>query len=101
MRLGVLFSGGKDSNYAMYKASKKNEIKVLISIFSENEDSYMFHTPEIENVKVQSKKLGIPLIIKKTKGVKEEELKDLDKAIMQAIKEYKIEGIVTGAIASN
>ena len=101
MNLGVLFSGGKDSNYAMYKASKGNEIKVLLSVFSENKDSYMFHTPEIENVKVQSEKLKIPLLIKKTKGVKEEELEDLKEIIKEAKEKYEIEGVVTGAIASN
>jgi len=101
MKLGVLFSGGKDSSYAMFKASKENEIACLISIFSENEDSYMFHTKNIENVKIQSKKLKIPLLIKKTKGIKEEELIDLKEAVKEAKEKYNIEGIVTGAIASN
>jgi len=45
--------------------------------------------------------LQIPLIIQKTKGEKEEELKDLKKAIKEAIKKYKIQGIVTGALHSD
>ena len=100
MKLAVLFSGGKDSCYAAYLAGKDNEITCLISIQSENPDSYMFHTPSISKVEKQAKSMGIPLIIQKTKGEKEDELKDLEKAIKNAIKEYKIEGVVTGAVES-
>jgi len=100
MKLGVLFSGGKDSCYALYKAMKGNEIACLISILSRNKESYMFHTPNIEITKLQSEAIGIPLIQKATEGKKEEELEDLKEAIKEAKQEYKIEGIVTGALAS-
>lgn len=99
MKLGVLFSGGKDSSYALYKASKENEIKVLITIDSKNKDSFMFHTP-VDNVLELSKKINLPLIKVETEGEKEKELEDLKKAIKKAIEEYSIEGIVTGAVAS-
>ncbi|OIO40230.1 TIGR00289 family protein [Candidatus Pacearchaeota archaeon CG_4_9_14_3_um_filter_31_7] len=101
MKLAVLFSGGKDSILALYKAKMENEIVCLISIFSENKESYMFHTPNISLVKKQSKALGLPILIQKTKGEKEKELADLEKAIQTAVKKYKIEGVVTGAVASN
>ena len=100
MKLGVLFSGGKGSSLAMWKASKSNEVKVLISIISKNIDSYMFHTAEIEKVDEIANKLKIPLIKVITEGVKEEELEDLKLGIKKAIKEYDIEGVVTGAVAS-
>lgn len=101
MKLGILFSGGKDSMYATYLAKKEGyEISCLISVFSENKESYMFHSPSIERVKEQAVVMNIPLISVKTKGEKEKELKDLEKAILKAIKEYKIEGIVTGAVES-
>jgi len=101
MKLGVLFSGGKDSCYASYLAKKNGyEIGCLISIISENKESYMFHTPFIEKVSLPAKEMGIPLIIVKTKGEKEHELVDLEDAIKLAIKDYKIEGVVTGAIES-
>jgi len=60
----------------------------------------MFHTPSIKKTKAQAKVMGIPLMIQETKGKKEEEIKDLEKAILNARKKYKIEGIVTGAIQS-
>ena len=101
MKLGILFSGGKDSTYSAWLAKEFGyELTCLISIFSKNPESYMFHTPSIKQVKKQAQIMEIPLIIQKTKGEKEEELKDLEKAIQKAIKKYKIEGIVTGAIQS-
>jgi len=102
LRLGALVSSGKDSIYAMNVMIKQNyEIGCMISIKSSNPDSFMFHTPSIDMVKLQSKSIGIPLIEQETKGEKEEELKDLKKALERAKKEYKIEGVVTGALFSN
>lgn len=101
MKLGVLFSGGKDSTYAAYLARKQGyEISCLISLVSENPNSYMFHTPSINSTESQAKAMELPIIIQKTKGKKEEELKDLKNAIKRAIKKYHIEGIVTGAVES-
>lgn len=102
MRLGVLFSGGKDSCLALMKAGKikGNEIICLISILSKNKESFMFHTPNIEITKLQAKAIKIPLIQKITEGIKEEELGDLEEIIKQAKNKYKLDGIVTGALAS-
>ena len=101
MKLAVLFSGGKDSTYSAWLAKKEgHEITCLISVFSENKESYMFHTPSIKMVKNQAKVMQIPLIIQKTKGKKETELKDLERAIKLAKQKYKIQGIVSGAIQS-
>ncbi len=102
MKLAMLLSGGKDSVYAGYLAKTKfnHEIVCAITIISENKYSYMFHTPSVGKTKKQSDAMGIPLIIKKTSGKKEEELKDLENAIKNAIKKYKIQGITTGAIQS-
>ena len=69
MKLGVLFSGGKDSTLATLIAKRKGyKISCLISLVSENKESYMFHTPSISKTKMQSKAMKIPLIIGKTKG---------------------------------
>ncbi|MBT4376939.1 diphthine--ammonia ligase [archaeon] len=101
MKLASLFSGGKDSVYSTYLAKKAgHEISCLISIFSENKESYMFHTPSITKVEKQAEVMNVPLIIWKTKGEKEKELVDLEDAIKKAINDYGIEGIVTGAIQS-
>lgn len=101
MKVGVLFSGGKDSAYALYKAMQKEKVVCLITLISKNKESYMFHTPNIEITELQAEAIGLPLIKETTKGVKEEELEDLRRAIQRAKEEYSIAGIVTGAIASN
>lgn len=85
----------------MHKAAEKNEISCLITIISENKESYMFHTPNIQLADYQAEALGIPLLKFKTKGEKEKELVDLEKAISEAKKKFKLDGIVTGALASN
>ena len=100
MRLGVLFSGGKDSTLALHIAAEKNEIACLITIISKNKESYMFHTPNINITTLQAQALDLPLLEKVTEGKQEEELKDLEEAIAQAIVKFKIEGIVTGAVES-
>ena len=101
MKVGILFSGGKDSCYATFLAKKNDyEISCLISIFSENKESFMFHTPCIERVKEQARVMEIPLVVVKTKGEKEKELNDLEKAIKKAVKDFGIKGIVTGAVES-
>ncbi len=100
MKLAVLFSGGKDSYLALQYASIDHEISCLLTIESEKEDSWMFHTPAIEWTKLQAKAMEIDHLTSKTSGVKEEELGDLRSIIESAISKYSIEGIVTGALAS-
>ena len=101
MKVCVLYSGAKDSNYAMYLAKKQNyEISCLVTFISENPESYMFHTPNIKWVDLQSQTLKIPIEIFKTKGIKEDEIEDMEKALSYIKKNYNIEGVVTGAVAS-
>jgi len=100
MKLAVLFSGGKDSYLALQYASVENEISCLLTLESEKEDSWMFHTPAIEWTKLQAEALGIHHLTSKTSGVKEKELEDLYLLINSAISEYSIGGVVTGALAS-
>lgn len=102
MKLGVLFSGGKDSTYAAYLAKKQgHELVCLITILSDNKDSFMFQYVSQENIEKQATKMNLPVVFQKTRGIKEKELKDLEKAIKKAKERYQIQGIITGAVASN
>ena len=101
LKLGVLFSSGKDSCYAMYIMKMKNySIECLISLKPDNPDSFMFQNPNINILKLQSEALGIPLITLNTKGREEMELDDLKKILVLAKDKYKLNGIVTGALFS-
>jgi diphthine-ammonia ligase len=101
MKVGVLFSGGKDSAYAAYLARKMgDELVCLITLSPARSDSYMFHYPNIRWTAMQAEAMHLPQVKLETKGVKEEELVDLRKAIETAKRDYSIEGVYTGALAS-
>ena len=97
MRLASLFSGGKDSTYATYLASRNFEVKYLVTMKPARDDSWMFHTVNIHLAAMVAEALGIPSIIVDTSGDKEVELDDLKKALSN----IEVEGVVSGAIASN
>lgn len=86
---------------ALWWAQQKHEPACLITLDSENRESYMFHTDKISEVPELAEKIPLPLIFRKTKGEKEKELEDLKAAIREAREKYKIQGIVSGALASN
>lgn len=100
MKLGVLFSGGKDSTLALHRAAEKETVACLITVESKNVESFMFHTPNIDVTVLQAEALGLPLVKVETEGKKEAELADLDYAISEAKSRHGIEGVVTGAVES-
>lgn len=95
-----MFSGGKDSTLALAKAKEKSEVVCLITLISENKESYMFHTVNVGLTTLQAEALDLPIIQRVTEGRKEEELEDLKKAMQEAKITFNIKGIVTGAIQS-
>lgn len=101
VRLGVLLSTGKDSCLAAQLMIDQNyKIECFITMKSKNKDSYMYHGPNVDIAKLQAQSAEKPLILQESLGEKEEELKDLRKAILVAVQRYNVEGIVTGALFS-
>ena len=100
MRVGALFSGGKDSTYAAWLASKNDELACLVTLFPRSETSYMFHFPNIRWTTLQAEAMGVPQLTATTEGVKEEEVADLKRAVGEAKSKFSLEGIYTGALAS-
>ncbi len=97
MSNACLFSGGKDSTLALHKAvSSGMTVDLLITMLPESRDSYMFHYPNLKFTKLQAEALGIRQVFAMTKGIKEEELKDLE----EVLAENKVKGLVTGATYS-
>ncbi|RLJ03180.1 MAG: TIGR00289 family protein [Candidatus Aenigmatarchaeota archaeon] len=97
MGYAALFSGGKDSTYTLYLALRNGyEVTYLISMISENVESYMYHTPNMHLVELLAESIGIKLVKGWTRGEKEKEVDDL-RAVLEKL---GVEGVVVGAIAS-
>ena len=100
MDVAVLFSGGKDSTMAVYAAlDAKEDVKYLLSMKSRNDESYMFHVPNIHITDLLAEALDIPIMSVETDGIKEEELEDLRTAF-ENLKDLGVEAIYTGALYS-
>ena len=100
MKLGALFSGGKDSTFALHIAAEKEQVACLITLISKNEESYMFHTPNIGITSLQAEAMNLPIVQRTTEGRPDVELVDMKDAVAEAMKDYGIEGIVSGAMES-
>jgi len=97
MNVAVLFSGGKDSTYALYVAQQHGyDVTHLVSVKSASTHSWMYHSINIHLVDLLAQCLQIPLISTTSEGEKEEELKDL----YHLLASLSVEGVVSGAIAS-
>jgi ABC transporter with metal-binding/Fe-S-binding domain ATP-binding protein len=102
LKLGALFSGGKDSNLALNIMSNQNyEVSCLLTMITSKDYSYMFQKTSKKIVTLQSLAMNIPVLFKNTKAKKEIELNDLKSLIKKARDEYYIDGIITGALFSN
>jgi diphthine-ammonia ligase len=97
MRVAALFSGGKDSVFAVYIAQQYGwDVTRLVSLLPEKPDSWMFHSINIHLTGQLAEALGIPLLKRPTNGEKETELFDL-KNLLDGL---EIDGVISGAIAS-
>ena len=101
MKVASLFSGGKDSTYALWYAQMQGwDVERLVTVFPEAKDSWMFHYPAVKWTTLQAEAIGILQVHVPTAGVKEEELEDLGGELERLKKSAGIEAIVSGAIAS-
>lgn len=99
MRVAVLFSGGKDSCYTVWVLQHLGwEVTLLVTVRPSASDSMMFHYPSLDWTRLQAQTMGIPHEIIEAG---EDELKDLEKALVATRREYGIVGLATGAIASD
>jgi diphthine-ammonia ligase len=103
MKLASLFSGGKDSTYAIHLAQKQgHEITCLLSVFAKSDESHLLHHPNLHWTKLQSKAMTIPqLTINSDSDDTDDELVLLEELLQKAIDQYQIQGLVHGGIKSN
>ena len=102
MKLGILFSSGKDStNVLWYYLEQGWDVRCLLSLLPSNPDSWMFQSPDKKLLERQAAALGLPILFQQTAGEKEEELDDLKALLERAKAEHGIDGVAVGALASD
>lgn len=103
MKLAALYSGGKDSTFAIYRAREmRHQVACLVTMHPAADDSLLFHYPNSWVAKYLSDAMQIPLMEFTVKDrSKDDEIKALEEAIAQAKSRYGIQGVVYGGIASN
>ena len=103
MKLACLFSGGKDSTYAIHLAEKQgHDVVCLLSIFPKSEESHLLHHPNLKWTKLQSESMKIPqLTIISNSDETDNELIVMEKLLQDAKKQFQIDGLVHGGIKSN
>ncbi len=90
----ALFSGGKDSTYAIYLAMQQGfEITRLVTIYPKNNESYMYHIPQIERTEYQARAMGLKR--------DEYSIGDETHELKEVLENYHVDAVVSGAIASN
>jgi asparagine synthase (glutamine-hydrolysing) len=100
MKLAVLFTGGKDSLYAVHLAEKAGHEIVCLLSMKPAKDSFLFHTPNIEAARIQARQMQTSLVMVDTSGKKTQDYKKLELVLKKLKEKTGIEGIVTGAVFS-
>jgi ABC transporter with metal-binding/Fe-S-binding domain ATP-binding protein len=102
MKLASLFSGGKDSMYAIDLAQKQgHQITCLLSVFAKSDESHLLHYPNLQWTKLQSESMDIPqLTIDSDSDKTDDELVVLENLLNIAKEKFHIQGLVHGGIKS-
>jgi ABC transporter with metal-binding/Fe-S-binding domain ATP-binding protein len=101
MRVLALLSGGKDSVAAVEVAQNFGwDVVAALTMVPAEDDAWMFHTPNLAVVRGVAQCLGLPLIEAPCRSGKDEEVADLEAAIARAKADFQLDGLVSGALAS-
>ncbi len=104
-----LFSGGKDSSYALYCAQQRgHEIGALVTVLPAGE-SYMYQRPDTTLTALAAESLGYDLHTvslappegtpdASTRG--DREIEPLERLLQDLLAKESVKGLITGAIAS-
>ncbi|MEA3191480.1 MAG: diphthine-ammonia ligase [Thermoplasmata archaeon] len=101
MRVLALLSGGKDSVCAVETVRGFGwEVVAGLALHPAADDAWMFHTPNLPVVRGVAHCLGLPLLEAPVREGAEEEVEDLQAALAQAHAAFRLDGVVSGALAS-
>ena len=106
-----LFSGGKDSSWALYQALEDGlNVERLLTVHP-SEDSYMYHVPETQLASVAAESIGIDLVevdpgdlaagdADDSAAQGDAELEPLEDALAELAGDIDLAGVTAGAIES-
>lgn len=98
VKLAALFSGGKDSTFAIQvMEAQGHDVTHLVSIVPGDRHSWVFHTPNLHLVPSMASSMGKELLMEESSGTEEDDLLSL----RRALSDLDVEGVVTGALASD
>ena len=98
MRVAALYSGGKDSTYAVHVAQQRGwDVTHLISILPEDPASMLYHVPDLHVVPLLAQAMGIPLLQERAGAG---EAAELD-ALKRGLSKTEVDAVLVGAIASD
>ena len=102
MKLAALFSGGKDSTFAIYQAKQEgHDVACLVTIFPLSDESQFLHYPNLAMTMFQAQSMKLPQLSSYTTSDDTKiELSELEFLLVQAKQAFGIEGIVHGGILS-
>lgn len=101
MRVVALLSGGKDSVAAIEVAQNRGwDVVGALCLRPISDDAWMFHTPFLDVVGGVAECLGIPLMEARVRDGEEVEVVDLEAALAAAKTKFSVEGVISGALAS-
>ena len=106
----ALFSGGKDSSWALYSALESDRPVSRLLTVHPPEESYMYHVPATDLARLAAESIGIELVEVES-GVEttnvtdsgaqgDAELAVLERALLDLAGEIGVDGIVAGAVES-
>ena len=105
-----LFSGGKDSSWALYRALEDDlPVERLLTVHP-GDDSYMYHVPETRLARLAAESIGIDLIevdpgdagadIDESGARGDAELEPLERALRDLTMDGDLAGVTAGAVES-
>ncbi|WP_262175922.1 diphthine--ammonia ligase [Haloarcula laminariae] len=106
-----LFSGGKDSSWALYRALENDyPVERLVTVHPEG-DSYMYHVPATRLASLAAESIGIDLVevepddfgaddVPDSGQQGDEELEPLEAALREIDAEVGVAGVTAGAVES-
>ena len=107
----ALFSGGKDSSWALYRALEEGRpVEALVTVHP-SPDSYMYHVPATDLAALAAESVGIELIEVDPADFRaaeatdageqgDAELEPLERAVADLVAERGLAGVTAGAVES-